>query len=251
MDTSEAENDEVKLLKYFLGPPFNAVISLSVDKQVLKSWTQFETSNFIRLSPTRWAIKDASPDPLGKKEEHGLALDYRFVAAGPRDTVSDITRFFGSTHSAVKEIMKVMTIDCPNPRSTSAWQDFDHYLLFEVQIAPLDRIGPKKKKNKSLSKKTLLNDRKKSKNKNHLVYVAKDEDKVMKYIGEGQAGREKHVNSGTSHVYELNKKHFSGGKMDVEIYAEDLTKSESLAIEFLLLKRYAKLGLWNVKNYDA
>ncbi len=52
------------------------------------------------------------------------------------------------------------------------------------------------------------------------VYVCKHNDVVL-YVGQGKSGRHKHCNSGTSHVYELNKLHFSGVNLNVEIVYQD------------------------------
>lgn len=52
------------------------------------------------------------------------------------------------------------------------------------------------------------------------VYVCKHNDEIL-YVGQGKAGRHKHCNSGTSHVYELNRLHFGGVNLDVEIVYQD------------------------------
>lgn len=48
------------------------------------------------------------------------------------------------------------------------------------------------------------------------VYLCYLEDEIV-YIGSGKLNRHKHCNSGTSHVYELNKLHFEGVVFDVEV----------------------------------
>ena len=52
--------------------------------------------------------------------------------------------------------------------------------------------------------------------KGYEVYVCKNGSEVV-YIGEGRFGRHKHCNSGTSHVYELNKLHFDGVVLEVDV----------------------------------
>lgn len=125
-------------------------------------------------------------------------------------------------------------------KSTVFWQCLDHFLLYEVRLAPFDRLGSNTGK---------LLSREKLKNKKYIVYIAKDEKGNVRYIGEGKPDRYKHVNSGVSHVYELNQEHFSGRKMKVEIYNENLSKEEALSIERFLLNKYQKCGLWNKKDY--
>lgn len=48
-------------------------------------------------------------------------------------------------------------------------------------------------------------------------YIVKDESGRVVYVGEGVQGRHKHVNSGISHVYELNKRHFEKHIWDVHV----------------------------------
>ena len=69
------------------------------------------------------------------------------------------------------------------------------------------------------------------------VYIAKL-DNVIVYIGSGSNGRHRHVNSGTSHVYELNKDHFNGISFDIEVIGNNYTKEESLVVEKELIEKY-------------
>ena len=56
-------------------------------------------------------------------------------------------------------------------------------------------------------KRTRLRIKKVKQQKLYVVYTAYI-GRTIYYIGQGTLGREKHVNSGCSHVYELNKMHF-------------------------------------------
>lgn len=71
---------------------------------------------------------------------------------------------------------------------------------------------------------------------NHIVYIGRLNGEVV-YVGEGKPGRHEHLNSGTSHVYEANKVHFSGEFIEVEIFKDNLTKQESLRIEKELIQK--------------
>jgi predicted GIY-YIG superfamily endonuclease len=84
----------------------------------------------------------------------------------------------------------------------------------------------------------------------HIVYVVKDGDGRLRYIGEGKEARWKHVNSGASHNVKINEHFFTKGPMTVEVIQEGLTKPEALSIERLLLARHAGQGLWNSKDYE-
>lgn len=84
----------------------------------------------------------------------------------------------------------------------------------------------------------------------HIVYVAKDREGRLRYIGEGKEDRWKHVNSGASHNVKINEHFFTKGPMTVEVIQEGLTKPEALSIERLLLARHAGQGLWNSKDYE-
>ena len=50
----------------------------------------------------------------------------------------------------------------------------------------------------------------------YVVYIAHDGDTVV-YVGQGVGHRYKHVNSGCSHVYELNKDHFNKIEYHIEV----------------------------------
>lgn len=67
-----------------------------------------------------------------------------------------------------------------------------------------------------------------------LVYAAKYNGEII-YIGSGVNGREKHCISGCSHVYELNRLHFSKQVVEVEALARFMTKEESLVAETTLI----------------
>lgn len=62
------------------------------------------------------------------------------------------------------------------------------------------------------------------------VYVCKLGDEVL-YVGQGRCGRHKHCNSGASHVYELNKLHFSGIEVIVDVVYVDSRKDVVLEKE--------------------
>lgn len=79
----------------------------------------------------------------------------------------------------------------------------------------------------------------------YIVYVARYGDKVM-YVGEGKRGREKHVTSGTSHLYEANRYHFRGMVVDVEVLEEVETKEEAVSLENKYIADLAPV--WNKKD---
>ena len=68
------------------------------------------------------------------------------------------------------------------------------------------------------------------------VYLCKHEGIVV-YVGQGYYNRHKHCNSGTSHVYELNKLHFQGVVFDVEVTILD-NKDVAVKKEKELIKKY-------------
>lgn len=79
----------------------------------------------------------------------------------------------------------------------------------------------------------------------HYIYIARIDDEIV-YIGKGVGKRYEHVNSGISHNYFLNKAHFSGIVMDVEIYQRFDTDEEALAAESALIKLHNPK--WNNMN---
>ena len=84
----------------------------------------------------------------------------------------------------------------------------------------------------------------------HVVYTVKDANGSLRYIGEGQKDRPNHVNSGASHNWKINEHYFKVGPMEIEIVADGLTKTESVAIEKILIQNNSHLNLWNVKDYE-
>lgn len=71
------------------------------------------------------------------------------------------------------------------------------------------------------------------------VYVCYFDNSVI-YVGSGNHGRHKHCISGCSHVYELNKIHFSKDcdRVTVKVIATSLDKTESLNLEKDLILQY-------------
>ena len=63
------------------------------------------------------------------------------------------------------------------------------------------------------------------------TYTCKYKGDVV-YIGQGRKGRHKHCNSGTSHVYELNKIHFLEGEDALQVEVVKTNPSEKLSKEF-------------------
>ena len=74
------------------------------------------------------------------------------------------------------------------------------------------------------------------------VYIARYEGRVM-YVGEGRKGRNQHINSGISHLYDANKYYFDGKILDVEVIPVE-SKKKAEQIERELIKEHKPL--WNV-----
>lgn len=72
------------------------------------------------------------------------------------------------------------------------------------------------------------------------VYVCKMNGEIV-YVGKGKKGRHKHCNSGTSHVFELNKIYFTEGSdvLDVIVVKYFQTDEEARKYEKLLISKYS------------
>lgn len=82
----------------------------------------------------------------------------------------------------------------------------------------------------------------------YCVYIARVRGSIL-YIGSGVHGRWEHVNSGTSHNYGLNKLHFSGEELEIEVVFSGLSKKQSLKEEkFLILLHKPSLNVVWVTN---
>lgn len=60
---------------------------------------------------------------------------------------------------------------------------------------------------------------------NYLVYAGYYQGDCV-YVGEGVEGRELHLNSGVSHIYEANRLHFKGESVDVKVIYSSVTKDD-------------------------
>lgn len=71
------------------------------------------------------------------------------------------------------------------------------------------------------------------------VYVCKLNGEIV-YVGKGKLGRHKHCNSGTSHVFELNKIYFTEGSdvLEVSVVKYFKTDGEAREYEKLLISKY-------------
>ena len=67
------------------------------------------------------------------------------------------------------------------------------------------------------------------------VYVCKLGNNVL-YVGQGLKGRHEHCTSGVSHVYELNRLHFTGDIVDVSVVLSGLDKETALQQEAALIQ---------------
>lgn len=78
--------------------------------------------------------------------------------------------------------------------------------------------------------------------KEYVVYVARYGGEVM-YVGEGKDGRQDHITSGTSHLYEANRYHFSGMEVSVDIVGKYSTKEEARSMEKSMIQTCKPI--WN------
>ena len=71
------------------------------------------------------------------------------------------------------------------------------------------------------------------------VYMCKVDCEIV-YVGQGQVGRSRHCVSGISHVYELNRIHFSEmrNSVEVEIVKFFVSKDDALKLELDLIKKH-------------
>ena len=70
------------------------------------------------------------------------------------------------------------------------------------------------------------------------VYVCKSALGELLYVGSGELGRNKHCNSGRSHVYELNRLHFLEGGLQTEVIVLLDSKEESLIFEEEYIRKH-------------
>lgn len=68
---------------------------------------------------------------------------------------------------------------------------------------------------------------------------------VLRYVGMGKGSRYMHCTSGTSSSYELNRDHFDGKDMRVDILREGLCKSQAEVIESRVIHKQGIQNLYN------
>lgn len=85
-------------------------------------------------------------------------------------------------------------------------------------------------------------------NTNYLVYLHKDSNGDVRYIGHGKLRRayKNHANSSRGQLYANFVE--NTGKLDVEIVKSDLSLSEAIELEVLLFEKYNSKFLLNIKK---
>lgn len=241
--SEDHDNLEVIYLQSFYGPPVNIMIKLIVDSRLIPfgfSEFNFDINEYMETTEGKFILKSYSEED--NEYFDSIGCSYRFIVSGSKGDL--FHQFSFPNVKKDKNIAKAMDILIPpmeNNKTNIFWQCLDHFILYEVKLAPCNRLDFS---NGKLTPREILD------NKTHIVYIARDIDNVVRYIGEGKKDRYLHVNSGVSHVKELNREYFEGRQMSIEIYNDNLSKIESLSIERFLLNKYKKCGLWNSKDYE-
>jgi hypothetical protein len=75
----------------------------------------------------------------------------------------------------------------------------------------------------------------------HFIYIAFDEDDVIRYVGMGQRDRANHVNSGKSHNGLLNEYVSSGRKFQIEKLSENISQSKAAISEKFLVETLGRV----------
>ncbi|EPE2202469.1 GIY-YIG nuclease family protein [Vibrio alginolyticus] len=256
--------DEKHYYQFISGPPANIALSVCVDSRVANLWQPIDIDAFTRHQKGVWVSSHIDENGVSQDEkQYGLGFEYRLVTVGKRSPITDVSLFAESCEDEnALDTLKVMTHDKARSTLNTFWNKLDHYILFEVNVAPYDRL-PSQYRDSFSSKEFIdkngrkvpahnkkiprrrLKPRTELRRQKYVVYIAKDIEGNVRYIGEGNPSRPGHVNSGTSHVYNLNREHFANRPMMVDIVAESLTKAEALAIEKILIDKYPKDQLWN------
>jgi len=83
------------------------------------------------------------------------------------------------------------------------------------------------------------------------VYIARDHNDIIRYVGKGSGSRLEHVNSGASHNRRLNQYYFANGPMKVAVTRNNLCEKEALEIEVALICEHRDT-IWNsAKPWDS
>ena len=160
-----------------------------------------------------------------KPQNHGICIgDFE---SGPMQHVSRVDVIF----SSIDRLLKI----CPD-RPKHKVKAHDRHLA----SGKITKIPEQIRRNR-LTKEAIQNEI-----TDHVVYIVRDVEGVVRYIGEGTRDRPAHVTSGVSSNYKINEYFFTVSKdLKVEIVRENLTKAQAVAIEKFLIKRHAGTHLWN------
>jgi len=153
--------------------------------------------------------------------------------SGPMQHVSRVDVIF----SSIDRLLKI----CPDRPKHTVRAHTRHYKSPGKVVA----VGEQLRSNR-LTKEAIQNEI-----TDHVVYIVRDIDGVVRYIGEGTRDRPAHVTSGVSSNYKINEYFFTVSKdLKVEIVRENLTKFQAIAIEKFFIKRHSGPHLWNAVHNE-
>lgn len=70
----------------------------------------------------------------------------------------------------------------------------------------------------------------------YCVYACYNETELL-YVGNGRVGRQLHCNSGVSHVYELNRDHFTKNNLKTTVVKTFNSKKDAVDFETLIIQK--------------
>ncbi len=231
----------------------NLMFVFDVDATLAEHWTRLTEADFCYVTDPDGTFGHAAEKETGA---FGFLLGVRQLAG-----IAEATEEFGSPlgfkptfrpspwKANDKCIVYVMTVGpldrllTPAERAKHGVQGFSRRTPSggSAQVRPHERRNPRKLGGRAVNGDEVA----------HVVYRAFDASGVLRYYGEGKAGRPGHVNSGVSHNYKLNEHFFRVGPMRVEVFARGLSKDEALSVERLCIRGHAGPGeLWNIRDYE-
>ena len=202
-------------------PWANLVFTVWVDKTFAPFVSRLDRNEFIHFTDRK--------EELIHEQTRSIVFDFKY---------SGILKENDPFYSAVKDSIQFTEMETKG-------KTIFHYGIW---IATADLYDEFSNKNNLEKRKSLRNVKVPwDGSSSYIVYIAKDKEGIVRYVGEGKPERYLHVNSGVSHNYRINEHYFLNGEMQVDILRDQLTKPKALAVEKFLISRYQKT-LWNIRD---
>lgn len=215
----------------------NMFFSVFIDKQFQPYISELKRKDFEGFTER--------PEELIDSETKSIVFDLKYCGIVPEDVLPLLGYKFAPSELKSSNVHNY-SIWIASPDLYAEDERKRHFVsghLRHLKNGKIVEVSPHERRNKLIETKVPWDNF-----DDYIVYLASDSEDKIRYVGEGRPTRPNHVNSGISHNFEINKHFFLRGPMKVAIIEKGLTKPTALAIEKLLIRKFAENELWNIKD---